>query len=121
MPLHHALIIDAGWRHRVNACAMQRTQRKLLDLANSMGISDQILRMAERRTKGDVMLVYGGMVCSCTQHSLAIFYFFESSSVAACTLQPCHQCSSNLLSAFTVVALNFFSRPTNALRVEADN
>ena len=41
---------------------MQKTQRKLLDMANSMGISDRILRMADRRNKGDAMIVYGGMV-----------------------------------------------------------
>lgn len=41
---------------------MQRTQRKLLDVANSMGISDRILKLADRRNKGDAVLVYGGMV-----------------------------------------------------------
>ena len=41
---------------------MQKTQRKLLDMANSMGISDRILKMADRRNKGDAMIIYGGMV-----------------------------------------------------------
>ena len=58
----------------VQECA-QRTQRKLLDLASSMGISDRILRMADRRNKGDAMIVYGGMVRAlrsvlCTQRRL---------------------------------------------------
>jgi hypothetical protein len=116
MPLHHALIIDAGWRHRVNVCAMQRTQRKLLDLANSMGISDQILRMAERRNKGDVMLVYGGMVCSCTQHSLASFFNFflikfDSGSYTATRSSMLQQASISLYGS----GLEFLVSPSQIL------
>ena len=32
-------------------------------MANSMGLSDRILKMADRRNKGDRMIIYGGMVC----------------------------------------------------------
>ena len=42
---------------------LQNTHRKLLDVVNSLGISDSILRLADRRQKGDALLVYGGMVC----------------------------------------------------------
>lgn len=40
---------------------LKRTQRKLLDVANSLGISDRILSLADRRHKGDAYIVYGGM------------------------------------------------------------
>ena len=50
---------------------MQGTHRKLLDLANSVGISDRVLKLADRRNKGDAMLVYGGMVSFCSVRSRA--------------------------------------------------
>lgn len=43
---------------------MQRTQRKMLDVVNSLGLSERILKLADRRNRGDAMIVYGGMVCT---------------------------------------------------------
>ena len=40
---------------------LKRAQRKMLDVLNTMGISEQLLRRAERRMKMDKWIVYGGM------------------------------------------------------------
>jgi Golgi SNAP receptor complex protein 2 len=41
---------------------IKRAQRRLLDLANGAGFGESLLRLAERRQRGDAMIVYGGMV-----------------------------------------------------------
>lgn len=40
---------------------IKRAQRRLLDLANGAGLGESLLRLAERRQRGDAMIVYGGM------------------------------------------------------------
>ena len=40
---------------------VKRAQRKAFDVLNTLGLSDSILRMAERRQRMDQWLVYGGM------------------------------------------------------------
>ena len=39
----------------------QRAQRKMLDVMNTLGVSESLLRAAERRMKMDKWIVYGGM------------------------------------------------------------
>jgi len=46
----------AGGRER-----LKRAQRRLLDLANGAGLGEALLRLADRRQRGDAALVYGGM------------------------------------------------------------
>ena len=41
---------------------LKRAQRKMLDVLNTLGISEQLLRAAERRMKMDKWIVYGGMI-----------------------------------------------------------
>lgn len=41
---------------------LKKTHRSMLELANSVGISDRILKLADRRRKGDAALVCGGMI-----------------------------------------------------------
>lgn len=41
---------------------LKKTHRSMLELANSVGISDRILKLADRRRRGDAALVCGGMV-----------------------------------------------------------
>ena len=43
-------------------CALQAAHRKMLDALNSVGLSDSLLRVIERRQRLDKWLVYGGMV-----------------------------------------------------------
>ncbi|KAL4458170.1 hypothetical protein ABPG75_013035 [Micractinium tetrahymenae] len=49
----------AGQRERLKA-----THRRVLDLLNSVGLSDSVLRLAERRQRLDKLLVYGGMAAT---------------------------------------------------------
>ena len=41
---------------------MQSAHRKMLDTLNSVGLSDSLLRVIDRRQTFDKLLVYGGMV-----------------------------------------------------------
>lgn len=47
----------SGQRERLKA-----THRRVLDVLNRVGLSDSVLRLAERRQRLDKLLVYGGMV-----------------------------------------------------------
>lgn len=49
----------AGQRERLKA-----THRRVLDVLNSVGLSDSVLRLAERRQRLDKLLVYGGMAAT---------------------------------------------------------
>ncbi len=44
---------------------MQSAQRKALDVLNSLGLSDSLLRVIDRRQRMDKWLTYGGMVLVC--------------------------------------------------------
>jgi hypothetical protein len=50
------------------ACAVlllpcwQKAQKKMLDVINSVGLGESVLKMIERRHKGDLYLALGGMV-----------------------------------------------------------
>jgi Golgi SNAP receptor complex protein 2 len=47
---------------------VQRAQKKMLDVLNSVGMGESVLRMIERRHKADVYIALGGMVsaqCIC--------------------------------------------------------
>ena len=41
---------------------MQSAHKKMLDTLNSVGLSDSLLRVIDRRQTFDKLLVYGGMV-----------------------------------------------------------
>ena len=45
-----------------NAIVLQDAQRKALDIINSVGLGDSVLKMIEKRQRGDIYLVLGGMV-----------------------------------------------------------
>jgi len=67
---HSSQLIDeytalAG--HVLGSIKSQRTtlksaHKKVLDVATSLGLSSTLMRMIERRTTADKILVYGGMV-----------------------------------------------------------
>jgi Golgi SNAP receptor complex protein 2 len=42
--------------------ALKRARRRLLDVANGAGLGESLLRLAERRQRGDAAIVYGGML-----------------------------------------------------------
>ncbi len=41
---------------------LKNVHRKVLDVGSALGVSTNLMRMIERRTTGDKILVYGGMV-----------------------------------------------------------
>ena len=41
---------------------VQRAHRKVLDVINSVGLGETLLKMIERRQRMDVWMTYGGMV-----------------------------------------------------------
>lgn len=41
---------------------MQRIHRTFLDVATSLGMSQSLIRMIERRVSGDKVLLYSGMI-----------------------------------------------------------
>lgn len=43
-------------------CHLQKAQKKMLDVINSVGLSSSVLKMIERRHKNDLYLALGGMV-----------------------------------------------------------
>jgi hypothetical protein len=55
--------------HDAITCAglwwLQKAQKKMLDVINSVGLSSSMLKMIERRHKHDVYLALGGMVRPC--------------------------------------------------------
>ena len=46
-------------------CCLQSAQRKALDVLNSLGLSDSLLRIIDRRQRMDKWLTYGGMIFIC--------------------------------------------------------
>ncbi len=41
---------------------IQSSQRRLLDIANSLGLSSTVIRLVEQRTTQDKLILYGGML-----------------------------------------------------------
>lgn len=41
---------------------LKGAQRKILDLANTLGLSNTVMRLIERRTYQDKFILYGGMI-----------------------------------------------------------
>ncbi len=62
-------LLDGGARVLVVAMGAQRERlkaapRKALDVLHATGLSDALLRAADRRQRGDAALVYGGMAAT---------------------------------------------------------
>jgi len=47
---------------------------KMLNITNSLGLSNTLIRMIERRSKSDKYVLYGGMVITCIIMFLAVKY-----------------------------------------------
>jgi len=54
---------------------LKGAKRKLLDVANSLGMSDTVIRLIERRSVGDKYILIGGMVATCVFMFTVIRYF----------------------------------------------
>jgi len=54
---------------------LKGAKRKLLDVANSLGMSDTVIRLIERRSVGDKYILIGGMVATCVIMFVVLRYF----------------------------------------------
>ncbi|KAJ9513113.1 Qb-snare protein, Bos1/Membrin family [Haematococcus lacustris] len=54
---------------------LKAAQRKLLDVLNSVGIGDTLLRLIERRQRMDIWMTYGGMVVVVLVMLLLLWFF----------------------------------------------
>jgi len=54
---------------------LKGAKRKLLDVANSLGMSDTVIRLIERRSVGDKYILIGGMVATCVFMFVFLRYF----------------------------------------------
>ena len=78
----------------IQCMLLQAAKTKALDVINSLGLSDSLLRVIERRQKMDKYITYGGMVrviysdsvCSCALLNLASWCAGCHSCFAACAL-----------------------------------
>jgi len=50
-------------------------RRKMIDVANVLGMSGTVMRLIERRQEGDKWVLYGGMIITCIIMYLVIRYF----------------------------------------------
>jgi Golgi SNAP receptor complex protein 2 len=55
--------------------ALKGIRKKVLDVANTLGMSNTVIRMIERRGQGDKLILIGGMVLTCVFMVLVIRYF----------------------------------------------
>jgi len=65
--------IIGGLQHQ--GSALKGIRKKVLDVANTLGMSNTVIRMIERRGQGDKMFLIGGMVLTCIFMILVIRYF----------------------------------------------
>lgn len=54
--------------------SMQGTHKKMLDVANMLGLSNTVMRLIERRATQDKFIMIGGMLLTCVFMFLVIRY-----------------------------------------------
>jgi len=53
---------------------LKGVQKKILDVANTLGMSNTVIRLIERRSEGDKYILIGGMVLTCILMFLVVKY-----------------------------------------------
>ena len=71
-------MIDHG-EHALDDIKKQSTmlktvKSKMLNITNSLGLSNTLIRMIERRNTSDKYILYGGMIITCIIMFLAVKY-----------------------------------------------
>ncbi|KAK5673015.1 Protein transport protein bos1, variant 2 [Batrachochytrium dendrobatidis] len=54
---------------------LKSTQKRLLDVANSLGLSSSVIRFIEQRTAADQWILYGGLAGTCLILWAIVHYF----------------------------------------------
>lgn len=52
-------------------------QKKILDISNMLGLSNTVMRMIERRSSQDKIILFGGMIATCFIMLLLYVYFLR--------------------------------------------
>lgn len=60
---------------REQRVSLKGVQKKMLDIANTLGLSNTVMRLIERRTYQDKFILYGGMIITCVVMFLVWRYF----------------------------------------------
>lgn len=70
----HCLARRADGGFSFSACLPQGTQKKILDIANMLGLSNTVMRLIEKRAFQDKYFMIGGMLLTCALMFLAVQY-----------------------------------------------
>lgn len=54
---------------------LKSAHKRILDLMNTLGLSNTVMKLIERRTYQDKLILYGGMIFTCFIMFLTIRYF----------------------------------------------
>jgi len=54
---------------------LKGAQKKILDIANTLGLSNTVMRLIEKRTFQDKFVLFGGMILTCIIMILIWIYF----------------------------------------------
>lgn len=54
--------------------SLKDVKRKMLNISNSLGLSNTLIRMIERRNTSDKYILFGGMIITCIIMFLAVKY-----------------------------------------------
>jgi len=54
---------------------LKGVQKKILDVANTLGMSNTVIRLIERRSEGDKYILWGGMLGTCIFMFLVVKFF----------------------------------------------
>lgn len=71
-------LLDQG-RHMLDSLRDQRgtlkgIQKKMLDVASTLGMSSTVMRLIEQRQEGDKYILIGGIVITCVVMILVVKY-----------------------------------------------
>ena len=58
----------------LSPCLPQGTQKRILDIANMLGLSNTVMRLIEKRAFQDKYLMIGGMLLTCVVMFLVVQY-----------------------------------------------
>lgn len=62
------------WHDCGSVSALQGTHKKMLDVANMLGLSNTVMRLIERRATQDKFIMIGGMLLTCVFMFLVVRY-----------------------------------------------
>lgn len=59
---------------KIQNSTLKEVKRKILSVSNTLGLSNTLIRMIERRSASDKYILYGGMIITCIIMFLTVKY-----------------------------------------------